>query len=53
MEALVSNVLDSQMDGVVRSWNLKFHRDFHYWEMEGVFSFLDHIYSHMPKGGGR
>ena len=36
---------------VVRSWNLRFHQDFHDWEMEAV-SFLDFTYSQIPKGEG-
>ena len=51
-EVLVSDVLDPQVYGMVRSWNLCFHRDFHDWEMEAVYSILDHIYSRMPRGGG-
>lgn len=51
-EVLVSDVLDPQMYGMVRRWNLCFHRDFHDWEMEAVYSILDHIYSQMPRGRG-
>ena len=40
------------MDGDHRSWNLRFHRDSHHWELEAVFYFLDHIYSQVPRGEG-
>lgn len=39
-EVLVSDVLDPQMYGMVRSWNLCFHRDFHDWEMRQCILFL-------------
>lgn len=35
-----------------RVWNLRFYRDFHDWEQEAVFSFLDFIQSRIPRGVG-
>ena len=44
--------LDYQREGEVLSWNVSFHRDFHDWEVESLNSFLNHIYSKVPKGEG-
>ena len=35
-----------------RSWNLRFHRNLHNWETETAVSFLDRIYSQVPRGEG-
>ena len=44
-EASVFDLLDSQLDGEVTSWNVCFQMDFHDWEVEMVNSFLNHIHS--------
>ena len=49
-DVFISNVLDSQPDGEAKNWNLRFHRAFHDWEMDVVFSFFDFIYSWVPRG---
>ena len=50
--ALASNVLDPPSQGTLRSCNLCFHWDIHDWEMKAVCSFLDHIYTKLPRGVG-
>lgn len=40
------------MVGDGRSWNLRFHRNLHDWELETAVSFLDHIYSEVPRDEG-
>uniref|UniRef100_A0A2N9GMA1 Pentacotripeptide-repeat region of PRORP domain-containing protein n=1 Tax=Fagus sylvatica TaxID=28930 RepID=A0A2N9GMA1_FAGSY len=52
MDALVSSILVSHLGGDGRSWNVKFLRDFHDWELESATSFLELIYSHLPRGNG-
>ena len=42
-DACISNVLGHQGDGNDRVWNLRLYGDFHDWELEAVFSFLDLI----------
>ena len=51
-EALVSIVLDSQLDGEIFELEIQFHRDFHNGEMNTVYSFLDQNYSKVPRGEG-
>ena len=34
-------------------WNLRFHWDFHEWELEVAFCFLEHIYSRVSRGEAR
>lgn len=51
-DALVSSILVSHLGGDGRSWNMKFLRDFHDWELESATSFLELIYSHLPRGNG-
>ena len=51
-EACISNVLGHPKVGNNRVWNLKFYRDFHDWELEAVFSFLDFIQSQILRGAG-
>ena len=48
----ISDVLDPPSQGAVRSWNLRFHRDFHDWEREAVYSFFDRIHTKLPRGLG-
>ena len=48
----VSDVLDPPSLGAVRSWNLRFHRDFHDLEREAVYSFFDRIHTKLPRGLG-
>lgn len=36
----------------MRSWNLRFHRDFHDLEREAVYSFFDRIHTKLPRGLG-
>ena len=45
-------MLISYLDGMGMSWNVQFLRDFHDWELEFVNSFLDFIYSKIPRGKG-
>ena len=51
-EAFIFDVLVHQVDWVFRSWNLRLHRDFHDWELEAVFSFLEHVYSRFSRVEG-
>lgn len=50
--ALVSSVLVNNLNGGGCSWNVRFLRDFHNWELETATLFLDFIYSHVPSGSG-
>ena len=51
-DVLVSSVLETNLNGDGSSWNVRFLWDFHDWELDLVTSFLDFIYSHLPKGVG-
>jgi hypothetical protein len=51
-DVLVSSVLETNLNGDGSSWNVRFLWDFHDWELDSVTSFLDFIYSHLPKGVG-
>ena len=35
-----------------RVWNLRFYRDFHDWELEAVYSFLEFTEARIPRGAG-
>uniref|UniRef100_A0A7N2LI24 RNA helicase n=1 Tax=Quercus lobata TaxID=97700 RepID=A0A7N2LI24_QUELO len=52
-EAFIFDDLGHLVDGDCRGWNLRFHWDFHEWELEVAFSFLDHIYSRFSGGEAR
>lgn len=52
-EAFIFDVLGHLVDGDCRSWNLRFHWDFHEWELDIAFSFLDHTYSRVSRGEAR
>jgi len=51
-EAFIFDVLVRQVDWDFRGWNLRLHRDFHHWELEAIFSFLEHVYSRFPRVEG-
>ena len=48
-EACISVVLGHQTAGTNRVWNLRFYRDFHDWELEDVYSFLNFIKSRISR----
>ena len=50
-EEWISNLVISASK-VERSWNLQFHRAFHDWELEGVCSLFEILYSNMLRGEG-
>lgn len=35
-----------------RVWNLRFNRDFHDWELDAVFSYLEFTQARIPKSAG-
>lgn len=49
---LVYLILCHPQVGNDKVWNLGFYRDFHDWELEAVFSFLDVIQSQVLRGAG-
>lgn len=51
-EASVSQLLEYWLDGEVICWKVRILRDLHDWEAEIVNSFLSHICSQVPWGGG-
>ena len=52
-EAFIFDVLGHLVDEDCRGRNLRFHWDFHEWELEVAFSFLEHIYSRVSRGEAR
>ena len=51
-EAQISELVTIALEGGSRSWNIQFHRAFHDWELERVFTFFEHIYSKMLRVEG-
>ena len=50
-EEWISNLVISASEGE-RSWNLQFRRAFHDWELEGLCSLFEILYSNMLRGEG-
>lgn len=51
-QACIFDVLGHPKVGNDKVWNLRFYRDFHDWELEAVFSFLDVIQYQVLRGAG-
>ena len=51
-EAQISELVTIALEGGSRSCNIQFHRAFHDWELERVFTFFEHIYSKMLRVEG-
>ncbi len=51
-DVLVSSILVRNLSRDGCSWDVRFLRDFHDWELVSITSFMDFIYSHLPMGAG-